>query len=117
MSITRIGMDSYTYEVQSINNVHDQVVLPEFYVWRSMARGIYIEWEFSYVQGIASSKKKLGMEREREKERKKLLLCLPCIKFGLDLKINEINLLSLVEHINFFYLIEEQFISDDFESN
>ena len=56
-------------------------------------------------------------EKERKRERKKLLLCLPCIKFGLDLKINEINLLSLVEHINFFYLIEEQFISDDFESN
>ena len=56
-------------------------------------------------------------EKERKRERKKLLLCLPCIKFGLDLKINEINLLSLVEHMNFFYLIEEQFISDDFESN
>lgn len=31
-SITRIDMDSYTYEVQSINNVDSQVVLPEFYV-------------------------------------------------------------------------------------
>jgi len=45
-------------------------------------------------------------------------LCLPCIKFGLDLKINDLNLLLLldqVKHIN--YLIEEQFVSDDFESN
>jgi len=33
-------------------------------------------------------------------ERVKLLLCLPCIKFGLDLKINDFHLLSLVEHIN-----------------
>jgi len=37
---------------------------------------------------------------EREREREKLLLCLPCIKFGLDLKINDFHLLSLVEHIN-----------------